>query len=109
MMDAGKNPRAADARFGDLTEPLVPWADGSLLRGTLFASGALLAIALVVVSIAETSSDVSLASAVPGLDMMATGSIGDPVREYTIRRSVLQSPGTGPCILFADGTTGSGC
>merc|ERR1711969_42402 len=34
-----------------------------------------------------------------GLDMMATGSIGGSTQHYTVRRSVLQAPGSAPCVL----------
>lgn len=43
-----------------------------------------------------------------GVDEMMTGSIAQGDR-YVVRRSVLQPPGSGPCLYFPDGTTRGAC
>ncbi|MBP0617173.1 hypothetical protein J6595_16425 [Jiella sp. KSK16Y-1] len=72
-------------------------------------AGIIAVAALVAVPIADRSTTSRFASSGAGIDMMATGSIGAPDREYTIRRSVLQAPGSPPCILFGNGTSRGGC
>ncbi|MBO0904296.1 hypothetical protein J1C47_11645 [Jiella sp. MQZ13P-4] len=84
-------------------------AGASLLRGTALVAAALVALALVVVPMVDRGTSERFADGGQGLDMMATGSIGSGTTAYTIRRSVLQAPGSAPCITFADGSRRGSC
>jgi hypothetical protein len=78
----------------------------SVLRMTLLFGSAAVALALILVPLADRSAD-PLMVGVGGLDYMATGSTGER-GSYTIRRSVLQKTGA-PCIIRADGRRSGGC
>ncbi|MCQ0988984.1 hypothetical protein [Jiella marina] len=92
---------------GDLPPRLRGFGRGPL-RVALLATIAVAGLALLAVPLADRGSDALVASQVPELDMMATGSIDAP-RQYTIRRSVLQPMGSEPCILFPDGSKRGAC
>ncbi|ORE97695.1 hypothetical protein [Aurantimonas sp. 22II-16-19i] len=108
-MDGGDRLADADVYDGSLPARLKPATGGLLLRATLLFSAALVALALVVVPMADRRTHDVAASGGPELDMMATGSIGTSTQHYTVRRSVLQAPGSAPCLLFSDGTSRGGC
>ena len=108
-MDGGERLRDGDGHDGNLPGRLATSPFGPLLRSTMLAAGALLVMALILVPIADRGSDTQLAAGTPDLDMMAVGSIDAPTREYTVRRSVLQTPGSAPCIVLSNGTTRGGC
>ncbi|TFF18238.1 hypothetical protein E3C22_22045 [Jiella endophytica] len=107
-MNEGEGLREAEVYDGSLPARFKPAPGGLLLRGTVLVAGALVALAMVIVPLVDRSGSTQLASGGPDLDMMFTGSIDAP-RQYVIRRSVLQAPGSPPCILFADGASRGGC
>lgn len=92
---------------GDLPRRVTGFGNG-LLRTAALAAIAVAGLALVLVPLADRGSEALVASQVPELDMMATGSIGAP-NQYTIRRSVLQPLGSEPCLIFPNGTTRGAC
>ena len=107
-MTEGEGVPAAEVYDGGLPEHLAPSSRPLLLRATLLVAGACLVLALILVPIADRGSADRFASGV-GLDMMATGSITAAPSRYTIRRSVLQAPGSAPCIFFANGSHRGSC
>lgn len=76
-----------------------------LLRATLLFGAITIGLALVVVPMARNSVD--YVASRPQLDTMTTGSIG--ASRYTVHRSVLQAPGSGPCIVHASGRRTGAC
>ncbi|MEP9387842.1 hypothetical protein [Mesorhizobium sp. KR9-304] len=87
-------------------KPLFGAAGVGLLRVALLFGSAAVALALIVAPIADKYAKSQIAG-VDGLDFLATGSIGKP-GAYTIRRSVLQEPGS-VCIIRPDGRRSGDC
>lgn len=85
--------------------PLFGAAGMGMLRVALLFGSAAVALALILAPMAHRYSESHFVG-VDGLDFTATGSIGE--RDYTIRRSVLQEPGS-VCIIRANGQRGGGC
>lgn len=108
-MDGGDRLAEADVYDGSLPARLKSSPKGLLLRATLLFSAAFVALALVIVPMADRGTHDVAGAGGAGLDMMATGSIGGATQHYTVRRSVLQAPGSAPCVLFSDGTSRGGC
>ena len=108
-MEKGERLFEADVYDGSLPARLTPSIGGLLLRSTLLFAGALLVVAMIAVPLADRGVHALLASGEPGIDMMETGSIDGSTRHYQVRRSVLQAPGSAPCIVFPDGTSTGGC
>ena len=77
---------------------------GALRVALLFGSAAV-ALALIVVPIAENQTK-AFSSA--GIDRMTTGSIGQ-AGSYTIRRSVLQSSPNSICVIRDNGARSGDC
>lgn len=101
--------READVYDGGLPDRLSLSSGSLFLRATLLFAGASVALALVLVPIADRGTATRFAAGGPDLDMMTTGSIKSAPRQYTIHRSVLQAPGSAPCIRFADGSRQGAC
>lgn len=81
----------------------------SILRVTLLFGSIAVAIAMLVVPILQNGArHVSWDGPAAGVDTMATGSIRDGANRYTIRRSVLQSPGQ-VCVISENGTRSGAC
>jgi hypothetical protein len=80
--------------------PLFGAAGISMLRVALLFGSAAVALALILAPLADRYSK-------SGLDFTATGSIGNRAG-YTIRRSVLQQPGS-VCIIRANGQRSGNC
>ncbi|MEX6506409.1 hypothetical protein [Jiella sp. M17.18] len=100
----------AENRYLDEEEPTRRMAGlgTGLFRATLLFGSLVLALALVLAPAADRGADYLLASGRPQLDMMATGSVA-PASSYTLRRSVLQPPGSPACILPANGARWGRC
>ena len=82
---------------------------GALRVALLFGSAAV-ALALILSPIAEKQADRLAQSSYPrGVDMMATGTIGQRVNSYTIRRSVLQQSPNAVCIIRENGSRSGAC
>ncbi|WAP70653.1 hypothetical protein [Jiella pelagia] len=107
-MTVGEGVPAAEVYDGGLPDRLSPSHGSSLLRATMLLAGVFVAVALVLVTIADRGTADRFAAG-PDLDMMTTGSIEAAPRQYTVRRSVLQAPGSAPCILFANGGHRGAC
>lgn len=108
-MTVGEPLREADVYDGGLPDRLSPSSGSLLVRATLLFAGVFVALALIIVPIADRGTATRLAAGAPDLDMMTTGSITAAPRQYTIHRSVLQAPGSAPCILFADSSRQGSC
>lgn len=83
-----------------------------LFRATLLFGSALAALSLIVVPEVDHRTKVFVAERAAGLDPVTTGSIAPPAAangRYTIRRSVLDMPERGPCIMFPDGRQKGAC
>src|SRR5262245_52911511 len=80
--------------------PLFGAAGMSMLRIALLFGSAAVALALVLAPMADRYSKTQIVGA-DGLDFMSTSSVGGR-GGYTIRRSVLQSPGS-VCVIDAAG------
>lgn len=82
-----------------------------VMRVTLLFGSIAVAMALFLPPMVADNSPRSFAFA-PGIDRMATGSVATPQgagsRQYTIRRSILQEPGSF-CIVDGYGRTVSDC
>jgi len=80
------------------------------LRVTLLFGSAAVALALVLAPMLDNQVQDYLARTDgPGIDTMATGTIGAKPRTYTIRKSVLQTSPNSVCILRANGTRSGDC
>ncbi|MCE7030338.1 hypothetical protein [Jiella avicenniae] len=108
-MTVGERLEGADVYDGGLPDRLSPSSGSLVLRASLLFAGAFIALALIVVPIADRGTATRFAAGGPDLDMTITGSISSAPRRYTVHRSVLQAPGSGPCILFADGSRQGSC
>ena len=86
--------------------PLFGAAGMSMLRIALLFGSAAVALALILAPMADRYSKTQIVGA-GGLDFIATGSVGQP-GAYTIRRSVLQAPGS-VCIIDSTGRHSGGC
>jgi hypothetical protein len=80
------------------------------LRITLLFGSAAIALALIVVPIANKGSRAIARASFnnPGIDTMETGSISNG-RQYTIRRSVLQTSPNAICVINGDGSRAGDC
>ncbi|MFD2236644.1 hypothetical protein [Aureimonas populi] len=87
-------------------DTLVQTRRALMRAAAIFGSLALVVVFVIGGTMEERSSRFAHGS--PGLDEMATGSIGQGER-YTVRRSVLQAPGSGPCLYFPDGSIRGAC
>ena len=86
--------------------PLFGAAGISMLRAALLFGSAAVALALILAPMADKYSKTRVVGG-EGIDFISTGSVGQ--REaYTIRRSVLQAPGT-VCIIDSAGRRTGGC
>ena len=95
--DAGLSETFAEARTG-------------LFRATLLFGSIAVALALIVVPAVDHPAKVAVADTADGIDPIITGSTTIPdIRRYTLRRSVLDGPRSGPCLLFPDGTQRGKC
>ena len=99
-MSGRSNPQA-----GGL-EALVGMRRALLRASVIFGSLAV----VVIMAIGGTGGDRAMRSASSdlGVDDMMTGSIGNGER-YVVSRSVLQAPGSSPCLYFPDGTRRGNC
>lgn len=85
------------------------------LRITLLFGSAAVALALILVPVAENQAEKMMYSSYPGgLDMMATGTIGGAVGQrggsaYVVRRSVLQPSPSSVCIIRQNGMRTGDC
>jgi hypothetical protein len=86
--------------------PLFGAAGMSMLRIALLFGSAAVALALILAPMADRYSKTQIVGA-EGFDFISTGSVGQR-RSYTIRRSVLQAPGS-VCIIDAAGGRSIGC
>lgn len=85
--------------------PLFGAAGMSMLRLALLFGSAAVALTLILAPMADKYAKSQIVG-IGGLDFTATGSIGE--RGYTIRRSVLQEPGS-VCIIRANGQRSADC
>ena len=83
---------------------------GALRVALLFGSAAV-ALALILTPVAEHQAERMVYSSYPaGLDMMATGAIGQRgTGSYTVRRSVLQPSPNSVCIIRSNGMRTGDC
>lgn len=89
-------------------ERLSIFGIGAVHFALLFGSAAV-ALALILVPIADNYSRPQLArNGMQGLDFTTTGSIG-PSNTYTLRRSVLQASPDAVCIIRAGGERAGDC
>lgn len=86
--------------------PLFGAAGMSMLRIALLFGSAAVALALILAPMADRYSKTQIVGA-SGLDFMTTSSIGQRAA-YTIRRSVLQAPGS-VCIIDSAGRRSGDC
>ena len=86
--------------------PLFGVAGMGMLRVALLFGSAAVALVLILAPMADKYTKTRIAGA-NRLDLMATGSIGQR-SGYTIRRSVLQKPGS-VCIIQATGQRSGAC
>jgi hypothetical protein len=86
--------------------PLFGAAGIGMLRVALLFSSAAVALALILAPLADRYSKSQIVG-LDGLDFSATGSIGNRAG-YTVRRSVLQEPGS-ICIIRANGRRSGDC
>lgn len=86
--------------------PLFGAAGMSMLRLALLFGSAAVALALILAPMADRYSK-SQVVGIGGLDFIATGSTGQR-NAYTVRRSVLQAPGS-VCIIDSTGRRGGQC
>ena len=91
-----------------LRDQIVEMRTG-LLRATLLFGSIAIALALIIAPAARKGADYVTASNPPQLDMISTGSIGSSNSHYIVRRSVLQAPGAGPCLMFPSGERRGAC
>jgi len=89
--------------------PLFGAAGMGMLRIALLFGSAAVALALILAPMADRYSKTDIVGA-EGLDFISTSSVGPRGggHSYTIRRSVLQAPGT-VCIIDAAGRHSGGC
>ena len=85
--------------------PLFGAAGMGMLRVALLFGSAAVALAMILAPMADRYSKTQIVGA-DGLDFMSTSSVGG--RGYTIRRSVLQSPGS-VCIIDSAGRRSGDC
>jgi hypothetical protein len=86
--------------------PLFGVAGMGMLRVALLFGSAAVALALILAPMADRY-DKSQFVGLDGIDFMATSSTGNR-NAYTIRRSVLQAPGS-VCIIYASGRRSGDC
>jgi hypothetical protein len=86
--------------------PLFGAAGMGMLRVALLFGSAAVALALILAPLADRYEKSQMVNA-EGLDLIATGSTGGAAA-YTIRRSVLQEPGS-VCIIRANGQRSGDC
>lgn len=86
--------------------PLFSAAGMSMLRIALLFGSAAVALALILAPMADRYSKTQIVGA-DGLDFMSTSSVGQR-GAYTVRRSVLQAPGS-VCIIDASGRHSGDC
>ena len=86
--------------------PLFGAAGVGMLRIALLFGSAAVALALILAPLADRYSK-SQVVGLDGLDFTTTGSIGNRAA-YTVRRSVLQAPGS-VCIIRANGQRRGDC
>ena len=79
---------------------------GGTIRLALIVGSVAVALGLVIAPLAEDR--LMRKAGADGLDFMSTGSVGRD-RNYTIRRSVLQSAPDSICIIRANGTRSGDC
>lgn len=88
------------------------------LRITLLFGSAAVALALILTPIVATQTERMASARSPGIDMMATGSIGGGVAAgigqrspgaYVVRRSVLQPTANSVCIIRSNGMRTGDC
>lgn len=89
----------------------VSEAGQGMLRITLLFGSFAIAIALFLTPVLDRESNSSLtASAIyGGLDRTATGTVGSSMRQYTVRRSVLQTTPRSMCIIHSNGVKTGDC
>jgi len=99
------------AEFRPQNNSTVSEAGHGMLRITLLFGSLAIAIALFLTPILDRSDSSNLtASAIyRGLDRTATGTVQANVREYTIRRSILQKTPGATCIIHSNGMKTGDC
>jgi hypothetical protein len=88
-------------------QPLLGAAGMGMLRFALLFGSVAAALALILTPVADRYAQSHFVG-MDGIDYTATGSIGSPRNSYTIRRTVLQQPGS-VCIIRADGQRSGDC
>lgn len=90
---------------------LLSSASVGLLRVALLFGSAGVALALILVPIADRRSrDRTFAAFdTPGIDLMSTGTVAPRGESYTIRRSVLQPDAASVCIIRDTGSRSGFC
>ncbi|MFZ2099734.1 MAG: hypothetical protein WAU86_04135 [Oricola sp.] len=89
----------------------VTEAGQGMLRITLLFGSLAVAIALFLAPMLDGSggSDLSASAYYGGIDRTATGTVRRSVREYTVRRSVLQNNPGSMCIIHSNGIKSGDC
>ncbi|MEF2071428.1 hypothetical protein [Consotaella aegiceratis] len=87
-------------------------ASTGLLRATLLFGSIVIALSLILAPAADREARTRMADGAEFLDPVITGSVKQPGGShstYVVMRSVLQTPGAGPCLLFPDGRRKGEC
>lgn len=82
-----------------------------MMRITLLFGSFAIAIALFLTPLLDRSQGASVAGGqfYAGVDRMATGTVRPGERQYTLRRSVLQTSPTSTCVIHSNGTRSGDC
>ena len=89
----------------------VSEAGHGMLRITLLFGSLAIAIALFLTPVLDRtdSSDLTASAIYGGIDRTATGTVRPDVRQYTIRRSILQNTPSSTCIIHSNGMKSGDC
>jgi hypothetical protein len=101
----------AKGRKGARSTGSLAGARTGLFRATLLFGSTLGALALIAVPEADRRAKLVVAERAGDVDPVVTGSVARPSGNdhYTLRRSVLDDPDVGPCIMFPDGRQKGSC
>lgn len=90
---------------------VISEAGFGMVRITLLFGSFAIAIALFLTPLLDRSEGTSVAGNqfYPGVDRMATGTVRSGDRQYTLRRSVLQTSPTSTCIIHTNGYRTGDC
>jgi hypothetical protein len=86
-------------------------AGHGMLRITLLFGSFAIAIALFLTPLLDRSDETNLAGAplYAGVDRISTGTVRNSGRQYTLRRSVLQTSPSSTCVIHSNGTRTGDC